>query len=137
VLARPPCPALYRLALSRAFAHRYLHSFPTRRSSDLMKAIFSSPLYWVMLVLMVMTATTELGTQAWVERILAASGAQPLLVLALVTVLMAVGRLFAGPLIHRLNISGVLLGSAIISAVAIYTMHMATGGMVYIAAILF
>ncbi|MDV3307528.1 MAG: MFS transporter [Cyclobacteriaceae bacterium] len=109
----------------------------TASTAENMKAIFSSPLYWVMLVLMVMTATTELGTQAWVERILAASGAQPLLVLALVTVLMAVGRLFAGPLIHQLNISGVLLASAVISAIAIYTMHMATGGMVYVAAILF
>src|SRR5690606_28806364 len=54
----------------------------TASTAENVKAIFSSPLYWVMLVLMVMTATTELGTQAWVERILAASGAQPLLVLA-------------------------------------------------------
>ena len=101
------------------------------------KAIFKSPLYWFMLVCMVLTATTELGTQSWVERILANSGAQPLLVLAMVTGLMAVGRLFAGPLIHRLNITGVLLGSAIISSIAIFMMSMATGPMVYIAAILF
>ena len=101
------------------------------------KAIFKSPLYWFMLVCMVLTATTELGTQSWVERILANSGAQPLLVLAMVTGLMAVGRLFAGPLIHRLNITGVLLGSAIISSIAIFMMSMATGPMVYISAILF
>lgn len=109
----------------------------TLSTANNIKAIFSSPIYWLMLVCMALTATTELGTQSWVERILANSGAQPLLVLALVTGLMAVGRMFAGPLIHRLNITGVLLGSAVISAMAIFMMSIATGGMVYVAAILF
>lgn len=121
----------------------YGQTFPEHRkeasgsTADNVKAIFSSPLYWIMLVLMAMTATTELGTQSWVERILGAAGAQPLLVLALVTGLMAVGRYFAGPLIHRLNITGVLLGSAIISTLGIVLMSQATGGMVYVAAVLF
>jgi predicted MFS family arabinose efflux permease len=101
------------------------------------KAIFSSPLFWFMLVCMTLTASTELGTQGWVERILGKSGAEPLLILAFVTGLMALGRLFAGPIIHRLNITGVLLASAIISAVAIFMMSQATGGMVYVAAVLF
>lgn len=121
----------------------YGQTFPEHRKEasgstvDNVKAIFSSPLYLIMLVLMAMTATTELGTQSWVERILGAAGAQPLLVLALVTGLMAVGRYFAGPLIHRLNITGVLLGSAVISTLGIVLMSQATGGMVYVAAILF
>lgn len=121
----------------------YGQAFPEHRkeasgsTADNVKAIFSSPLYWVMLVLMAMTATTELGTQSWVERILGAAGAQPLLVLALVTGLMAVGRYFAGPLIHRLNITGVLLASAVISTLGIVLMSQATGGMVYVAAVLF
>ena len=109
----------------------------TTSTSENMKAILRSPLYWLMLVCMALTATTELGTQSWVERILANSGAQPLLVLALVTGIMAVGRTFAGPLIHRLNITGVLLASAVISTIAIFMMSQATGAMVYIAAILF
>lgn len=106
-------------------------------TGDNLKAIMRSPIFWLMLVIMALTATTELGTQSWVERILAKAGAQPLLILAMVTGLMAVGRYFAGPIIHRLNITGVLLGSAIISAIAIYMMSIATGPMIYIAAILF
>lgn len=102
-----------------------------------LQAMFSSPLYWFMLVCMVMTATTELGTQSWVERILGSTGAQPLLVLFLVTGLMAIGRLFAGPIIHKLSIPGILLASSIISLIAIYMMSTATGAMVYIAAIMF
>jgi MFS family permease len=40
--------------------------------------------------IMSMTATSELGTQQWVERILGSSGAQPMLILAMVTGIMAV-----------------------------------------------
>ncbi len=106
-------------------------------NSENFTAIFTSPLFWFMMVCMTITATTELGTQQWVERILGQAGAQPLLVLALVTGLMAIGRLFAGPVIHRLNITGVLLASSIIASVAIYLMSSATGAMVYVYAVLF
>ena len=106
-------------------------------TSSNVKAIFSSPLYWFMLLCMILTATTELGTQSWVERILGNTGAQPLLILFLVTGLMAVGRYFAGPIIHKLNIPGVLWISSIISLIAIYMLSTATGGMVYVAAVMF
>ena len=96
-----------------------------------------TPLYLFMLFCMSLTAVTELGTQQWVERILGDSGAHPMLVLAMVTLLMAVGRQFAGPVIHRLRPPGVLLGSAVVATVGIYAMSVASGGMVYVAAILF
>jgi len=101
------------------------------------KAILSSPIYWLMLVCMALTATTELGTQSWVEKLLQNTGAQPLLALVLITGLMAVGRYFAGPVIKKLDITGVLLGSALISVLSIYMLSVATGGMVYVAAIMF
>ena len=106
-------------------------------TSDNFKAILSSPIYWFMLVCMALTATTELGTQGWVERLLANSGAQPLLALVLITGLMAIGRYFAGPIIKKLDITGVLLASAIISVIAIYMLSTATGNMVYVAAVMF
>ncbi|MCR9290920.1 MAG: MFS transporter [Bacteroidetes bacterium] len=96
-----------------------------------------SPLFLLVAVCMSLTAVTELGTQQWVERILGKAGASPMLVLALVTGLMAVGRYFAGPIIHRLNPTGVLWGGSIIAVLGIYLMSIATGGMVYFAAILF
>ncbi|MFD2725241.1 MFS transporter [Hyunsoonleella rubra] len=96
-----------------------------------------TPLFIFMAICMTLTATTELGTQQWVEKILGNSGASPMLILAMVTGLMALGRYFAGPIIHKLNPPGVLFASAIISAIAIYMMSTATGGMVYVAAILF
>lgn len=105
--------------------------------SSNLQGIFS-PLYLFMIVCMVLTANTELSTQQWVERLLGqAGGAQPMLILALVTGLMAVGRYFAGPVVHRLNPTGVLWISAIIALLGIYMMSHATGAMTYVAAILF
>ena len=97
----------------------------------------ATPLYIFIIVCMTLTATTELGTQQWVERILGQAGASPMLVLALITGLMAVGRYFAGPVIHRLNPVGVLWASSAVAFVGIYAMSVATGGMIYLAAILF
>jgi MFS family permease len=103
---------------------------------DNVKALFS-PLFIFMAICMTLTTTAELGTQQWIERILGASGASPMLIMALITGLMAVGRYFAGPVIHRLNPVGVLLFSAIVATCGIYAMSIATGSSVYIAAILF
>ena len=96
-----------------------------------------TPLFLFMVICMTLTATTELGTQQWVERILGNTGASPMLILAMVTGLMAIGRFFAGPVVHRLNPVGVLWISSIIATIAIYLMSSATGGMVYASAILF
>ena len=96
-----------------------------------------SPLFLLMAFCMTLTATTELGTQQWVQRILSESGAQPMLILAMITGLMAVGRYFAGPVIHALNPAGVLLASAVVATAGIYLMSTASGGMVYVAALLF
>lgn len=97
----------------------------------------ASPLFIVMCLIMTVTAATELGTNQWVGGLLSASGASPLIVLALVSVLMAVGRLFAGPLVHAFNPTGVLLFSAIVTSIGIYLLSIATGGLTYLAAAVF
>lgn len=101
-----------------------------------LKALIS-PLFIFMCVLMTITATTELGTQQWVGSLLESSGAQPLVILAIVTGLMAIGRYFAGPLVHALNPVGVLLFSAVITTLGVFLLSMATGSMTYVAAIVF
>lgn len=96
-----------------------------------------TPLFIFIALCMTLTATTELGTQQWIEKILGNAGASAMLVLAMVTGLMAVGRYFAGPVIHKLNPVGVLWASSVIATIGIGLMSMATGAMVYPAAILF
>ncbi|MBU2923956.1 MFS transporter [Colwellia sp. 4_MG-2023] len=100
------------------------------------KALFS-PLFLFIAFCMTLTTTSELGTQQWIERILGSSGASPMLIMAMITGVMAVGRYFAGPLIHKFNPAGVLLYSAIVTTLGIYSMSIATGNMVYFSALLF
>jgi MFS family permease len=76
---------------------------------------------------MLLTASTELGTTQWTNALLENNGIHPMIILAVVTGLMAVGRYFAGGLIHRLNPPGVLLGSAIFSVAGLYLLSISTG----------
>jgi len=97
----------------------------------------ATPLFLFMFVCMALTAITEFGPQQWVLLILAKSGAQPMLILALVTGLMAVARFFGGEVVHRFNTTGVLLGSAILATIGIFLFSTQTGEMAYVAAIVF
>ncbi|WP_461115092.1 MFS transporter [Spirosoma jeollabukense] len=96
-----------------------------------------SPLYLFMLACMALTAISEFGPEQWIEPIMKNAGANPMVILALVTGLMAVGRYFAGTFIHRLNPTIVLWGSAVFAAIGIYSMSQASGGMIYISAVIF
>ncbi|MBC7920547.1 MAG: MFS transporter [Ferruginibacter sp.] len=96
-----------------------------------------SPLYLFIFACMALTAISEFGPQQWVGPIMQNSGASPMLILALVTGLMAVGRYFAGPVVHRLNPTGVLWASAVFATAGILLMSQATGAMVYVAAAMF
>ncbi len=108
----------------------------THSTTDNIKHLFS-PLYIGLVICMTLTATAELGTQQWIERILGASGASPMLILALITGLMAVGRFFAGPLVKQFNPTGILLGSAVFTTAGIFMMSQVQGNLIYLAAILF
>ncbi|MGV3505407.1 MAG: MFS transporter [Adhaeribacter sp.] len=101
-----------------------------------LKAMFT-PLYLFIFVFMFLTAISEFGPQQWVGVIMAKSGASPMLILALTTALMAVGRYFAGPLVHKIDQTGVLLGSAVFATIGIYLFSTQTGAMAYVAAVFF
>ncbi|MDB5242282.1 MAG: hypothetical protein JWP57_2907 [Spirosoma sp.] len=96
-----------------------------------------TPLYLFIFCCMALTAISEFGPQQWVGLIMSKSGAAPMLILALTTALMAIGRYFAGPMIHRFDQTGVLLGSAIFAALGIYLLSTQTGAMAYVAAVFF
>jgi MFS family permease len=76
---------------------------------------------------MLLTASTELGTTQWINALLDNKGVHPMIILAVVTGLMAVGRYFAGGLIHRLNPPGVLLGSAVFSVAGLLLLSVTNG----------
>ncbi|MFT4534031.1 MAG: MFS family permease [Saprospiraceae bacterium] len=108
-------------------------------ASDISENVSSmfTPLFFFMLLCMGLTATTELGTGQFIQPLLENAGAPPLIILALVTGLMAVGRYFAGPVIHKFNPIGVLFFSAIITTIALGVLSVANGPLVYLGAFLF
>lgn len=100
------------------------------------KAMFSL-LFAFLFFCMALTAITEFGPNQWVSVIMSNSGASPMLILALTSGLMAVGRFFAGPAVRALGQTGVLLASAILAAIGIYMFSTVTGPLAYVATIIF
>lgn len=120
----------------------YGKTFPTPKVegvtsiSNNLKAMVS-PVFIFLFCCMALTAITEFGPNQWVGLILSSSGASPMLVLALTSGLMAVGRFFAGPVVGTLGQTGVLLMSAVLAFIGVYMFSMVTGSMVYVAAVIF
>lgn len=96
-----------------------------------------TPLFIFICACMTLTAISEFGPTQWVQLMLAKSGAEPMVILALITGLMAVGRYFGGDFVHKFDQTGVLLGSAVFTALGIFLFSTQTGAMAYVAAVFF
>lgn len=96
-----------------------------------------TPTFIFLFFAMALTAISEFGPQQWVSIVMGHSGADSMLILALTTGLMAVGRFFAGPVVRVLGQTGVLLGGAIFATIGIYMFSVVTGPMAYLAAVVF
>lgn len=104
------------------------------------KKMFSSigkPLFLFMVFCMFLTAASELGTTQRIESLLKESVAVPLLVLAFINGIMALGRMFAGPVVHKLKPAGMLLYSAIFTFIGLWLLTVTSGGMIFVAAAVF
>lgn len=111
---------------------------------DMLKACVS-PLFLFMAFLMVMTAATELGANQWipalfqnaVNNLFGEGGFGAILILVWISAVMALARLVAGPVVHKLSGIGVLLFSAIFSGIGLYLMSISSGAMLFAAATVF
>ncbi|MEI6861070.1 MAG: MFS transporter [Verrucomicrobiota bacterium] len=106
-------------------------------STGSMFAACLAPGFILMVGCMLLTAATELGSGNWIPNILSHAGVSGILVLVWITGLMAVGRMFAGPFVHKLSPIGMLVMSAILSTVGLYTMAHTSGNMLFVAATVF
>jgi len=93
---------------------------------DMWKAIVR-PLFLIMLFCMLLSAATELTTGQRISSLLEGTGTAPILVLAFINGIMAIGRGFAGPIIQRLNTTGMLFFSAIVSTFGLLLMSYLNG----------
>jgi MFS family permease len=96
-----------------------------------------NPLYIIMIICMFLSGATELGTNTWINRLLESAGVSGILVLVFINGLMALGRTFAGPVVHRLNPNGMLIFSALFSCLGLILLSMASGYLAFAAALVF
>jgi len=102
-------------------------------NKEMWKSVIS-PLFLVMGFLMLFTAATEVSTSQRLESLLQDAGVSALLVLAFITGIMAVGRLFAGPMVKIFSTRGLLWISAAISFIGLIWLSYSQGVTTFIAA---
>jgi MFS family permease len=95
------------------------------------------PLFIVMLICMFMTGATELGTNQWLESLLKGAGVSGILILVFINTLMAFGRSFAGPVVHRLNPNGMLIVSSLLAGIGLILLSLVSGAAAFAAAFVF
>jgi MFS family permease len=106
-------------------------------STKQMFAACLQPLFIIMVVCMLMTGATELGTNQWLGALLQGAGVSGILILVFINGLMALGRSFAGPVVHRLNPNGMLIFSALFAGIGLILLSMVSGYAAFAAAFVF
>jgi MFS family permease len=106
-------------------------------STQEMYRALANPLFIFMIICMFGTAITELFTNQWTDVLFRTVTKNSLLILTFVASVQVLGRAFAGPVVHRLAPQGVLLLSAIFSALGIYLLVNLHGTAIFGAAIIF
>jgi len=95
------------------------------------------PLFIVMLFCMLLTASTEFGTNQWISNFLSSLGVKDILLLVYINLLMAFGRTFPGGFVHRLSPIGMLIFSSVFSAIGLLLFNYVDGYWTFLPATIF
>jgi len=98
------------------------------------------PIMFVLVLIMMPLATTEIGTDGWITGIMegvAEGNFHPGWVLVYTSAIMMVLRFCAGPIVHSLSPLGLLMLSAVLAIVGLYTLSFTTGMTIFVAATLY
>ncbi|MCG8310987.1 MAG: MFS transporter [Cytophagales bacterium] len=96
-----------------------------------------SPLFLFMAFCMILTASTEIGTNQRISSLLEETGVSAILVLAFINGIMAIGRGFAGPVVKKLDTTGMLFFSAVFAFGGLIWLSYSSGAMTFLAAFIF
>jgi hypothetical protein len=96
---------------------------------------------FILVLIMMPLATTEIGTDGWITGIMEGIAEEtkfhPGWILVYTSAIMMVLRFFAGPIVHSLSPLGLLALSALLAIVGLYTLSFTTGLMIFGAATLY
>lgn len=104
---------------------------------------FGRPLFVFLLFIMILLATTELGTDSWIKELMGPSmktafGLDAGWVLVYTAFLMMMLRTFCGPIVERLSPLGILAGSSAFAAVGIFALgYVEAAGAIFVVATIY
>jgi MFS family permease len=102
---------------------------------------FGRPLFLVLLVIMLPLAITELGTDSWISDLMTPTMAKISLqsgwILVYTSAIMAVLRLSAGRIIHRISPLGLLAICSLVAAAGLFLLSFSEGFLLLVAATIF
>lgn len=98
-----------------------------------------NPFVFIMSLIMMPLAVTEIGTDGWITGIMEGvfEDLHPGWILIYTSAIMMTLRFFAGPIVHALSPVGLLIMSAILAIVGLLTLSMTAGIMIFAAATLY
>ena len=104
--------------------------------SDMYKALLN-PLYIIITIAMLGTATSELFINQYVDVLLKSVSDNAILILLITSGVMTFGRGIAAPVVERFSTTGMLLFSAVFTTIGLYMMGTMDGSMLFVSAFLF
>jgi len=94
---------------------------------EMFRYTLTSPLFLLMLAMMAITTSLELGPMRWVPAVLQAAGLHGILVLVWISGWMVVLRALAGHFVERLAPTGMLLTAALLTGSGLFLLSFASG----------
>ena len=98
------------------------------------------PLMFLLVLIMIPLATTEIGTDGWITGIMEGISAgkfHPGWILVYTSLIMMILRFFAGPIVNSVSPLGLLAVSAVLAIVGLITLSFTAGAMIFAAATLY
>ena len=94
---------------------------------EMFRYTLTNPHFILMLAMMAITTSIELGPMRWIPSVLQAGGLHGILVLVWISGWMVVLRALAGHAVERLQPTGMLLAAAILTGTGLFLLSFATG----------
>ncbi len=104
--------------------------------SEMYKALLN-PLYIIVTMAMLGTATSELFINQYVDVLLKSVSNNAILILLITSGVMTFGRGIAAPVVERFSTTGMLLFSAVFTTIGLYMMGTMDGSMLFVSAFVF
>lgn len=104
--------------------------------SEMYKELLN-PLFIIITIAMLGTATSELYINQYVDVLLKSVSDNAILILLITSGVMTLGRGFAAPVVAKFSTTGMLLFSAVVTTLGLYMMGTMDGNMLFVSAVVF